>query len=261
MASMLTGLRMADQRPMYSRRRNRAADQLSSRETRDTPCQPMSGVAGGGTADIRRPGTAGGGKRAAGSPAGFSGDGLFVVGLAIKPGVYRTAGPASGRAGSFALLKSTSTRDIVNNSIVRGPATITVGPGVKAVEVRKCQPCTGLAQPRRGHRRGQRAREHRWLRLICSPAQVRGADRPNARARQRAASSPAEASSSGTVAVVMASLTGGGMRARLSPSCCKDPGRAGPPASRGYSCCAQATERPCACVSRWWCRSRRLLSR
>ena len=46
----------------------------------------------------------------------------------------------SGRDGYFALLRSTNTHDIVNNSIVRGPATITVGPGVKAVEVRRCQP-------------------------------------------------------------------------------------------------------------------------
>jgi hypothetical protein len=65
---------------------------------------------------------------------------LFVVGLDIKPGVYRTAGPASGQRGYFALLRSTNTHDIVNNSIVRGPATITVGPGVKAVQVLKCQP-------------------------------------------------------------------------------------------------------------------------
>ena len=71
---------------------------------------------------------------------GFSGDGLFVVGLDITPGVYRTAGPASRRDGYFALLRSTKTGDIVNNSIVRGPAAITVGTGVRAVEVHRCQP-------------------------------------------------------------------------------------------------------------------------
>jgi hypothetical protein len=99
-----------------------------------------SGVAGGGAADVRRPGNAARGQPAAASPAGFSGDGLFVVGLDIKPGVYRTAGPASERNGYFALLKSTNTHDIVNNGNFRGPATITVGPGVKAVDVRHCQP-------------------------------------------------------------------------------------------------------------------------
>jgi hypothetical protein len=80
------------------------------------------------------------GKPKAGAPTGFGGDGLFVVGLDITPGVYRTAGPISGRRGYFALLKSTSTRDILENSIVAGAATITVGPGVKAVQVRRCQP-------------------------------------------------------------------------------------------------------------------------
>jgi hypothetical protein len=73
-------------------------------------------------------------------PEGFSGDGLFVVGLDIKPGVYRTAGPASRDSGYFALLKSTSTRDVVDFSTVKGPATITVGPGIKAVKVSGCQP-------------------------------------------------------------------------------------------------------------------------
>jgi hypothetical protein len=67
-------------------------------------------------------GSTAGGKPAAGPAAGFSGDGPFVVGLDITPGVYRTAGPASGRNGYFALLKSTNTHDIVNNNIVRGPA-------------------------------------------------------------------------------------------------------------------------------------------
>ena len=96
----------------------------------------LSGTAADAAADVRRRGNTAGGKPA----AGFGGDGLFVVGLDITPGVYRTAGPVSGRDGYFALLRSTNTHDIVNNSIVRGPATITVGPGVKAVEVRRCQP-------------------------------------------------------------------------------------------------------------------------
>ena len=99
-------------------------------------------------------GAAGNGPEAAGSHAGlagaepgvgtckgFGGDGLFVVGLDITPGVYRTAGPGSGRRrGYFFLLRSTSTRDIAESSGISGPATITVGPGVKAVKVSGCQP-------------------------------------------------------------------------------------------------------------------------
>lgn len=79
-------------------------------------------------------------KPAARASAGFGGDGLFVVGLDIRPGVYRTAGAAAGGDGYFALLKSTNTDDIVDNGSVKGPMTITVGPGVKAVEVSGCQP-------------------------------------------------------------------------------------------------------------------------
>ena len=68
------------------------------------------------------------------------GDGVFIVGLDIKPGVYRTAGPVSGRSGYYALLSSTNTSDIINNNNIDGRATITVGPDVKAVSVSHCQP-------------------------------------------------------------------------------------------------------------------------
>src|ERR1019366_6793192 len=58
-----------------------------------------------------------------GEHAGEDVDDDVVLGpVEITPGVYRTAGPASGRNGYFALLKSTNTHDIVNNNIVRGPA-------------------------------------------------------------------------------------------------------------------------------------------
>ena len=70
----------------------------------------------------------------------MSGDGVFVVGLDIKPGVYRTAGPVSGRKGYYALLSSTNTHDIINNNNIAGRATITVGPEVRAVSVSGCQP-------------------------------------------------------------------------------------------------------------------------
>ncbi len=71
--------------------------------------------------------------------ATMGGDGVFVVGLDIKPGVYRTAGPAAGGSGYYALLSSTKTSDIIDNNNVAGPATIMVGPGVKAVSVSNCQ--------------------------------------------------------------------------------------------------------------------------
>jgi hypothetical protein len=77
------------------------------------------------------------------APQGMSaiaGDGVFVVGLDIKPGVYRTAGPVPGRNGYYALLSSTNTSDIINNNNIAGPATMTVGPDVKAVSVSGCQP-------------------------------------------------------------------------------------------------------------------------
>lgn len=65
----------------------------------------------------------------------MSGDGLYVVGHDIRPGMYRTAGPADGGRGVcyYALLASTNTSDIIDNGTVRGPVTITVGPEVKAV--------------------------------------------------------------------------------------------------------------------------------
>jgi hypothetical protein len=70
----------------------------------------------------------------------MGGDGVFVVGLDIRPGVYRTAGAIPGRNGYYALLSSTDTSDIINNNNFTGPATITVGPEVKAVTVSDCQP-------------------------------------------------------------------------------------------------------------------------
>jgi hypothetical protein len=40
----------------------------------------------------------------------------------------------------YALLSSTNTDDIIDNNNVTGPATITVGPGVKAVDTSGCNP-------------------------------------------------------------------------------------------------------------------------
>lgn len=95
-------------------------------------------VAHGDTAGQDDPGTGAVGPSAAQPRLG--GDGLFVVGLEIMPGVYRTPGPAGSRDGSVALLRSTSTRDVMDFNMVQGPFTITVGPGVKAVKTSRCQP-------------------------------------------------------------------------------------------------------------------------
>ena len=70
----------------------------------------------------------------------MSGDGVFVVGMDIRRGTYHTTGATGGAGGDcyYALLSSTSTNDIIDNNNVTGPATITVGPGVKAVDTSGC---------------------------------------------------------------------------------------------------------------------------
>jgi len=74
-------------------------------------------------------------------PSTIEGEGVLLVGLDIQPGIYRTAGPAeSSRACYYALLSSTNTSDIITNNNVAGPATITIGPEVKAVHFSGCKP-------------------------------------------------------------------------------------------------------------------------
>ena len=80
----------------------------------------------------------------------MSGDGVFVVGMDIKPGTYHTTGAVGGGGGDcyYALLSSTNTSDIIDNNNVTGPATITVGPGVKAVDTSgaRLAPDRGLSE-------------------------------------------------------------------------------------------------------------------
>lgn len=72
-------------------------------------------------------------------------DGIYVVGRDIRPGVYHTAGLASGSTDCyFALLSSTNTNDIIDNDNLTGPGTITVSRHVKAVEVSGCQVWTRI---------------------------------------------------------------------------------------------------------------------
>jgi hypothetical protein len=70
----------------------------------------------------------------------MSGDGVFLVGPDIRRGTWRTSGAVGGSGGDcyYALLSSTNTEDIIDNNNVTGPATITVGPGVHAVQVGGC---------------------------------------------------------------------------------------------------------------------------
>jgi hypothetical protein len=74
----------------------------------------------------------------------MAGDGLYVVGTDIEPGIYHTSGAANGSAGDcyYALLSSTDTSAILDNNNVTGPATITVGAGVKAVDLSGCDTWT-----------------------------------------------------------------------------------------------------------------------
>jgi hypothetical protein len=71
-------------------------------------------------------------------------DGVYVVGADIKRGTWHTRGAVDVGGGLsncyYALLSSTNTDDIIDNNNVNGPATITVGPGVKAVDVSGCKP-------------------------------------------------------------------------------------------------------------------------
>jgi restriction system protein len=77
-------------------------------------------------------------QRASAKPV-ISRDGIFVVGLDIKPGKYHTAGPVRD-GGYWALLSSTDPDDVIDNGFVTGPVSIMVGPDVKAIKVRGCQP-------------------------------------------------------------------------------------------------------------------------
>jgi serine/threonine protein kinase len=73
----------------------------------------------------------------------MSKDGVYVVGIDIQPGTYHTTGARSTANGGqcyYALLSSTNTNDIIDNNNVTGPATITIGKRVKAVDITDCNP-------------------------------------------------------------------------------------------------------------------------
>ncbi|MEV0118373.1 hypothetical protein AB0H77_34875 [Streptomyces sp. NPDC050844] len=74
---------------------------------------------------------------------GIPGDGTFVVGTEIKPGTYRTAGPADDVINScyWARLKSTTgdVGDIIASGDSKGPVTVTISPGDKAFQTTGCK--------------------------------------------------------------------------------------------------------------------------
>ena len=70
----------------------------------------------------------------------FSGDGLYLVGHDIQPGIYQTPGADANGNCYFARLASTDTNNIVDNGNYTGQVTITVLPSDVAVTVTGCQP-------------------------------------------------------------------------------------------------------------------------
>jgi hypothetical protein len=103
---------------------------------------PRPAANASGPSASRTPRTGSTARAAAPSQGVMSRDGIYVVGTDIKPGVYHTAGATTASSGNcyYALLKSTNTNDVIDNNNVTGPATITVGPGVKAVDTTGCKP-------------------------------------------------------------------------------------------------------------------------
>ncbi|MGA4980065.1 hypothetical protein [Streptomyces cinereoruber] len=70
------------------------------------------------------------------------GDGTFLVGGEIRPGTYRSAGPANGTTDCYwARLKGTTgdSGEIIANNSGKGPVTVTVLAGDKAFQTSGCQ--------------------------------------------------------------------------------------------------------------------------
>ena len=65
------------------------------------------------------------------------GDGMFLVGSDIAPGVYKATAADSGSC-YFARLHSGTTSDIIDNGNVSGPVVVTVQPGDYALELNGC---------------------------------------------------------------------------------------------------------------------------
>ncbi|WP_236243558.1 hypothetical protein [Streptomyces sp. CC228A] len=101
-----------------------------------------------GTSATRPPDTP---PRASGTPDGeIPGDGTFLVGEDIAPGVYRSSGPADAATGfcSWFRLKGTTgaPEDIIAAHTGQGPATVTVLPGDRAFQTQGCAPWKKAAE-------------------------------------------------------------------------------------------------------------------
>jgi hypothetical protein len=69
----------------------------------------------------------------------FDGDGLYLVGRDVQPGVYSTTASDSGNC-YIARLSSTNTNDIIDNQNTSGPTTVTIEPTDRAIQVDGCNP-------------------------------------------------------------------------------------------------------------------------
>ncbi len=77
------------------------------------------------------------GQEAEAAASTVPGDGLFLVGSDIEPGVYK-ADPSPSDNCYFARLSSTDTGDIIDNGNTSGPVVITVRRSDKALQLNGC---------------------------------------------------------------------------------------------------------------------------
>lgn len=72
------------------------------------------------------------------NPRSKFGTGLVVVGIDIRPGTYRTAGP-SGTPGCYWSRYTTGGISMIDNGVISGAGTITVNAG-EMIETAGCRP-------------------------------------------------------------------------------------------------------------------------
>ncbi|MDQ2875788.1 MAG: hypothetical protein M3Y33_13765 [Actinomycetota bacterium] len=83
--------------------------------------------------------------RGPGTTMGAGGaSGVYVVGADIKAGTWHTSGAVGGTGGNcyvalLSALTAANDSNIISNDDITGPDTITVGAGVKAVQVNGCE--------------------------------------------------------------------------------------------------------------------------
>ncbi|MFD5324623.1 hypothetical protein [Streptomyces sp. NPDC127092] len=98
----------------------------------------------GGTAEARDTGTASPATGTAPPKGGIPGDGTFFVGSEVKPGTYRSEGPADPDSPycSWARLKGTTGNadDLLAADSSKGPVTVTVLASDKAFKTTGCKP-------------------------------------------------------------------------------------------------------------------------